>query len=346
MPPKGVKSSVRGGIPLRKMIAGIEFCTRDLDDCTQVVLDAMLQFYGYKLEDVLFDAWRFFYRRGDAGTVQFSLGEFDLGQKFSDYGLSLLCKQAPDAEEAWSAMKQRINEGKPVPAFMDTYYLDYYDPYNRHHAPHYVILNGYDEEQGSVHIVDPAPNRLFRGEMPLHRFKSALSSAYFDNRGENHWLELGFPSKPISPDPNVVRPKIAKNVEAMLIGEKGNHIFWGIEGIRTFVQDLKGWASMEEEALMPAMRACSDFMRSVAFRLEGHSYFLESAGVVLKSVEVKEIASEVYKIAQSWSLLRSMFFKGSKKEPLTMLGRIQHRLLDIADREEQALIALREAIKT
>ncbi len=330
---------------MRKMIAGIEFCTRDLDDCTQVVLDAMLQFYGYKLEDVLFDAWRFLYRRGEKGTVQISPGSLDLGEKFSDYGLSLVAKQAANAEEAWSAMKQRINEGKPMPAFMDTSYLDYYDPYNRHHGAHYVILNGYDEEQGTVHIVDPAPNRLFRGDMTLSKFKSALSSAYFDRGGKNHWLELGFPSKPISPDSNVVRAKIGKNIEAMLEGGRGVNIFWGTEGIRTFVQDLEGCVSMERDVLMSGMRACSDFMRSVAYRLEGHSYFLESAGEVLKSVALKERSLEVYKIAQSWSLLRSMFFKGSKKEHLTMLGRIQHRLLNIADREEQVLIALKEAVR-
>ncbi len=150
-------------------------------------------------------------------------------------------------------MKQQIDEGKPVPALMDPYYLDYFDPYR---------------------------------------------------------------------------------------------IFWGIGAIRTFAQDLRGWASMESEALMPRMRECSDFMRSVAYRLEGHSYFLESASEILKSVELKEVAVEVYKIAQSWSLLRSMFFKASKKEPLAMLRRIENRLQGVVDREEKALITLKQILET
>ena len=44
--------------------------------------------------------------------------------------------------------------------------------------------------------------------------------------------------------------------------------------------------------------------------------------------------------------LANMSFKGSKKEPLAMFSRIHKKLLDIADREEQAFIALKEAIKT
>ena len=330
---------------MRKIINGIGFCRRELYDCTQQALDVVLRFYGYKVEDILFDEWRFIYRRGDAGSVQIFPGPLDIGQKFFDYGILLLFKRAVDAKEAWSAMKHRIDEGKPIPALADTYYLDYYSPENRHHAPHYVILVGYDEEQETVHIVDPSPWQLFKGDIPLGDFESALNSPYFHNN-RNHWFEFEFPLQPVSHAPDALRAKIRRSVKAMLEGGKGANTFWGMEGIRTFAQDVEGWASMEREVLIGHMKACFDDVKKVACRLDGHAHFLASASEILESPDLKEISFEVGKLAQSWFLPGNMFFKGSKKEPFAMLPRIHHRLLDIADREEQVLIALKQAIRT
>lgn len=337
---------------MRKIINGIEFCRRELYDCTQQASDVVLQFYGYKVEDILFDEWRFFYIRGKAGTVQISPGPLDIGRNFSDYGVSLLLKRAADAKEAWSAMKHLIDEGKPTPALADAYYLDYYSPENRHHAPHYVILVGYDEEQGTVHIVDPSPWQLFKGDISLGDFKSALDSSYFHNAKRNLWLEFEFPAQSVGHTPDALRAKMRRNVEEMLEGRRDADIlgemevFWGMEGVRTFAQDVEGWASMEKEVLIGHMKACFDGLKKVACRLDGHAHFLASAGETLESRDLNEISFEVGKLAQSWFLPGNMFFKGSKKDPLAMLPRIHRRLLDIADKEEQVLIALKEAIET
>jgi hypothetical protein len=327
---------------MRKIIHGIEFSRREHYDCTQWALQVVLQFYGYKLEDILLDEWRFIYRRGDAEGVQISSGHLDMRQKFLDYGIPLVAKRATDAKEAWSAMKHLVDKGKPIPVLVDVYHLEYYSFKNAHHAPHYVILDGYDEKLRTVHITDPSPSELFKGDIPLEDFESALSSSYF----HHNWIEFEFPSHHVGHNPDILWAKIRENVNAMLERGRGTDIFWGIEGIRAFARDVKEWASIHKEVLIDNMKTCFDDLTKVSERLDGHYHFLASASEILESPDLKEISFEVGKLAQRWFLLRNMFFKGSKKEPFAMLPRIHHKLLDIADREEQVLIALREVVRT
>ena len=333
---------------MRKIISGIEFCKRGRYDCTQQALDVVLQFYGYKVEDILFDEWRFVYRRGGTRGVYISPGALNMRQKFSDYGIPLLFKQAADREEAWSAMKSLIDKGKPTPVLADMYYLDYYSPHSgqNHHALHYVILVGYDEEQGIAQIVDPSPWQRFKGEILLRDFERALDLSAFHQMGSNLWLEFEFPSQPVSHTPNVLRAKIRRNVEAMLEGGRAVNTFWGMKGVRAFAQEVERWASIEREVLIGYMKACFDDLTKMVERLDGHSHFLTSSATILENNDLKEIALEVDKLAQSWVIPRNMFRKAEKKEPLAMLPRIHHRLLDIADREEQVLMALKEAVGT
>ncbi len=329
---------------MRKIIEGIEFCRREHYDCTQQALQVVLQFYGYKVEDILFDEWRFTYGRGNAGDIQISPGRLDMIQKFSDYGIPLLFRRAADAEETWSAMKQRIDERNPVPVLVDVDYLDYYSSEVGPHSPHYVILEGYDEERKTVHITDPSPWQLFKGDIPHKKFEKALYSPYLYNR--NHWVEFEFPAQPVRHNPDTLRTKISRNVEVMLQGGWGTNTFFGMEGVRTFAQEVEKWASMDRELLVGYMKTCFGHLGKVACRLDGHAHFLTSAGEILRSPELRGISLEVGKLAQSWFIQANMFFKGSKKEPFAMLPRIHRKLLDIADREEEVLIALRGAIKT
>jgi len=104
-----------------RTIEGIDFCKRELYNCTQQALDVVLRFYGYRLEDVLFDEWRFVYRRGGTRGVLISPGPLDMRKKFLDSGIVIMFKRASDVDKALSAMKRLIDDGRPVPVLMDVY---------------------------------------------------------------------------------------------------------------------------------------------------------------------------------------------------------------------------------
>ncbi len=76
-------------------------------------------------------------------------------------------------EEAWAAIRSRIDEGDPVMIFTDLFYLDYYET-DTHFAPHSLLVVGYDD--GHVHLADSEFAEIQR--LPLDRLKKALTSSH------------------------------------------------------------------------------------------------------------------------------------------------------------------------
>ena len=131
---------------MRKIIEGIEFSGREYQTCSQYVLAALLPFYGYKVEDILFSDWSFMYKRTGTTGFHISPGPIDMAGKFFDHGILMEYKQAENADEAWSALRDMINQDKPVQVMVDHYYFEFLFPGDRSHVAHYLILTGYDDD--------------------------------------------------------------------------------------------------------------------------------------------------------------------------------------------------------
>jgi hypothetical protein len=236
---------------------------------------------------------------------------------------------------------------------VDPYHLGYYAPANPRHTGHSVVVDGYNEEQDTAHIVDPSPWQLFKDYIPLSNLEESMGSSHHrDNSERNSWVEFDFPAPSVGRDSCTLRAKIKDNVEAMLPGREGETVteegikvkaMTGLRGVREFALDLEGWGNREPDWFVSCMPQCREPLQQVGRRLYGHACFLASAGKTLRSEKLDEIAQEVEKIAEAWFLPANLFFKG-RKEPAAMLPRIKHRLLGIADRQERVLVELKEVV--
>ncbi|PSQ07102.1 hypothetical protein BRC93_16595 [Halobacteriales archaeon QS_5_70_15] len=72
---------------------------------------------------------------------------------FENPGIGTTDREGEDFETAWAAVRERLEGGDPVMAFVDLFYLDYYDT-TTHFAPHSLLLVGYDEDADATE----APN--------------------------------------------------------------------------------------------------------------------------------------------------------------------------------------------
>lgn len=171
-----------------RLISGIPFCDCDSYPCDYVALDVMLQFFGYTTATVLHDEWYFSYQLEGSSEVKISPRITHFQTRLRQCGIHVTVHHERDGETAWKCAKSRIDEGVPVPAVADTYYLErYYYPGLGHHSSHAVILAGYDDEMDMVHIVDPSPTKLFRGSLPI----SGLTEAWGSNEIPRFtWLEI------------------------------------------------------------------------------------------------------------------------------------------------------------
>ncbi len=271
------------------------------------------------------------------------------------YGISCRIRTTTHAEEAWRTAKKSLDNNHPLLISVDRYYLPPYPvSYQRVHGGHNIILNGYDEKESKSYIIDWWPPHFFKKAVDIEALKQARNSLNPKDPDnplfsgfpiENRWLDIEYPSYHIKLDENLIKKIILENIEEMLGNNSKKNYFQGIKGIRTFAQDILAWITCSDETSV-AIRAERAFL--LLWSVQGqrilHSEFLSNISKRLGKPELRKTSEELAKIAQSWQVARNMFFKASIKELKTMLPRISTRLLNIADREEKALIRLRDII--
>ena len=151
----------------------------------------MLGFYGYDTPLVLHDQWSLLYQRPRDGILQIAPRVFTEIQSLRQIGIRVEMHKECDSETGWDKVKERVDDGQPVAALLDTFNLEqYYYPGLGHHSDHYVIVDGYDEASDEVHIVDPSWIVRFRGNLPLSGFNAGWGSKYIP---QYQWMEFKVP---------------------------------------------------------------------------------------------------------------------------------------------------------
>jgi hypothetical protein len=105
-----------------------------------------------------------------------------------------------DREEAYARTKELIDEGNPVIVAIDLYHMPYHKYCNARHALHFVVITGYDEEEGVFQVFDKnvVTASDFDGKLGIEEVMEARSSDYIieDGKGgeytrslSNVWIE-------------------------------------------------------------------------------------------------------------------------------------------------------------
>lgn len=343
---------------MKKIIKDIPLYRKEGTDCFLSCLANVLEYSGYHIGF----GWGFFYWRGDECPLtkgkkgyRISPCKQSLTEDLSKaYSITCKHRNTSDPEEAWRIAKEHLNNNEPLIASIDVYYLPYHHQYQQIHGAHSIILNGYDEEGNKVYIIDWYPPQFFKGVISTETLKQArnslnpkdpLNPTYSGSSIQNRWLDIKYPSPHAELDESLTGKVILENIEVMRGNDREESHFQGIEGIRVFAEDILGWITQDDKDLFVAkIEKSFPFLQNVIAQRMLHLDFLSNIGKKLNKLELRRISEELTKIIQSWQVARSMFVKASKKEPKAMIPRISTRLLDIADREERALIRLKEII--
>lgn len=348
---------------MKKIIKDIPLYYDENANCLICNLANIMKFHGYHEVETIFGLkWGFFYGRGNKNSLakeeegynilssEQSLAE-DL---FRFYGITLKRRSTLDAEKAWSIAKKSLDNNEPLIIRADLYYLGYHAHYQSMHGAHSFILNGYDEREDKAYIIDWYPSQFFKGAVSIKALKQARNSLNPKDPNnpqssgfpiENSWFDIEYPSSRTKLDDNLIKKIILENIEVMLENKSENDYFQGIRGVRTFAEDVPGWSTCDnKDSLVTKMEKSFSSLWSIEGQRGLHSQFLSTISKRLGKPELEKISKELTKIAQGWRVVRYMFLKGSRKEPEAILPRIKTRLLDIADREEEMLLELKDII--
>lgn len=274
--------------------------------------------------------------------------------------------------EAWPAVRAHLDAGRPVVAFVDLYYLDYYDT-STHFGPHTVVAVDADDEGIVLADSEFAGTR----RLALDRFREAWASDHgFWGPLRNRWLVVEDP-EPTRSVEAAFRAGVERAAAGMLDpdrtldpgrtadpdrtdGERdpggdgrtpddgrpsAGHRTAGVPGIRAFADDLPGWADL------PDASWCARFAyQNVEKRGTGGGAFRGLyAPFVEAAVERLDLdpalAGRARDLADEWTALGGTLRAASEADdPAALFERAGDEAAALADREAAFHRALLDAV--
>jgi len=148
-------------------------------------------------------------------------------------GAPLRLRTFPDADSAWSAARDAVDEASPPLLLTDLYYLDHYGR-SAHFPGHAVVLAGYDDSH--AYLSDTAFPELQRTSTESLREARHGEHPVFPLAGHMVTLEPGAELA----DVRAAAPAaIARNARQMLAPELGE--FQGLPALRRFAAEIGTW---------------------------------------------------------------------------------------------------------
>jgi hypothetical protein len=242
--------------------------------------------------------------------------------------------------EAWARVRDHLDDGRPVLAFVDLYHLDYYDT-DTHFAPHALLVVGYDEGPGTANVVHCADSEFETVQrLPLDSFEAAWSATATVPLANRYLVPTGDPTvEPVVAAERAVgetcRYMLDPEDSAFTVPEWGAH---GLPGIRALATDVEGWTALEEPH-----RTCRFAYQNVEVRGTGGGAFRGLYTDFLdrweRELGLSGFADEIHELATAWTRIGERWREASETDEIFdlpgYLGRIGDDLSALADREER-----------
>lgn len=248
---------------------------------------------------------------------------------FENCGIEHTIHEGQPFEEAWAAIRSRIDGGDPVLIFADLYYLDYYET-DTHFAPHSLLVVGYDDRDGGhVHLADSEFAEIQR--LPTDRLREALTSTHVVPL-QCRYLTIEDPTVTVAFD-EAATAAIRETATYMLDpseSRRQSKYFsgQGVGEIEAFAEDLPEWSELPDPSWTIRFAYQNIERRGTgggAFR-RLFSDFLDAAA---ESAPVPDSApEEMEAIADDWTALGETLREASE--------------VDDSDRRQSLLVAASE----
>ncbi|MBV9822962.1 MAG: BtrH N-terminal domain-containing protein [Actinobacteria bacterium] len=219
---------------MRIVLDGVRPWRHDLAGCLHACLGTLLDHAGRRPLEVLGAGWRFYYRLGDLRAEEYYHpcpdGRSLVASVAPGQGISSRWHRPADAEQGWQQVREQVLAGVPVAVAVDNFELPFRPAYRDVHSNHLVVVYGFDDERGTVRVLDAIPP-FFDGDLPLGVLAAARDSGnrssherdmfFADNPIGNRWLELVADGAP-SAEPRSPAGYLAANLAALRAGASGN----------------------------------------------------------------------------------------------------------------------------
>jgi hypothetical protein len=279
---------------------------------------------------------------------------------FANLGIPTTDREGEGFETAWAAVRERLDDGDPVMAFVDLYHLDYYDT-STHFAPHSLLLVGYDEEADAAEApnadADAGTGVVYASDsefgsvqaVPRSSFRAAWASDAVVPLSNRYLVPEGDPTAgTVEATERAIRETatymLDPDTSPYPLAPDATH---GVAGIRALAADLPSWTDLPD----PGWTARFAY-QNVERRGTGGGAFRGLYAPFLDAVE-REVGLEgfgqrMHDVAEGWTAVGGTLREASEIDSAggfaTHLRSASDAVHELADREatlyEEALAAL------
>jgi Butirosin biosynthesis protein H, N-terminal len=298
---------------MKTVISGVRPWRHDLAGCLHACAGTLLDQQGVPALEALGARWGFYYPPGDFRQEEYYFP--------CRPGASLLTSLAPyhpvssrwhtpvDAEQGWAEVRSLVASGVPVAVGVDNYWLPFRPAYQDVHANHLVVVYGFDDEAGTVRVMDTVPPR-FDGDLPLEVLTAARGSGneahhdrdmfFADSAIGHRWLSVSVDRGRLrGADRATVAGYLCRNL-AEFAAPDDDQDHDGLAGLESFLRGmeerLSGGGEIADELFVVAGGA----LAVTAL----HADWLSAAGLAVGVARLRDVGRSVERVAHHWTALR------------------------------------------
>ncbi len=248
-------------------------------------------------------------------------------------------------DEAWSLAKQSIDDGIPVLAWVDSYYL----PYRSVSEPgirHTVLLYGYQDDSvcwlmdgvyytGPVPLVDLMAARDSREVIRQNPHRPNMTERIPANL--NRHLLIQRPESNRSPREGIA--EYMRRAVDKARPDPANPDSRGPRAIRRFADDFERLTDLNWSELRPLLRELKyRFEEVVQERKLGFHLLMATRDIAATpQADWSYLIRDAQRIHRGWLISRNLCLKSVSAERKHLLNDVKDRLFEVADMEEQLM---------
>ncbi|MFF5639400.1 BtrH N-terminal domain-containing protein [Streptomyces sp. NPDC012825] len=297
------------------LIDGVRPWRHDLGGCLHGCLATLLEHRGVAALPVLGAAWTFRHFpdgvRREEYYYPYAGDDSLLGALAPHHPVRSRWHEPADAAAGWREVREQLRAGVPVAVAVDNYHLPFRPAYRDVHSNHLVVVHGYDEERGTVRVLDAVPP-AFHGDITLAELAAARDSGnelvherdmFFTGvRIGNRWLSVELDAAP-EDFPALDRAEVDRVLglnREHFAAPSGGDGYRGLAGQHSFLRDTVKRLGAGEDVRDELFVASGAALACTAV----HADWLALAGRTLDLPGLVEQARAVDRVAHHWSALR------------------------------------------
>lgn len=262
-----------------------------------------------------------------------------------DKGKIYISKYIEDSDNAYLRTKELIDNDIPVIVAVDLYYMNYHRAYQKEHGLHYVVITGYDEENGYYELFDKfkLASCNFDGKLPISDIISGRASknpqsnplmGSYEREILNNWIEVK-----VNEDFNVSKEDIFSIISESLDRMKGKKEVLGnkcgINVLKDFINymKLKKQEELDEQNTYYFNTYLNQAFKVIARNRKRFKLFISEA----KSFFTIEAASEIENCLEDssrfWDISANLCYKLAISKRLSLIDDISIQLEKVIETE-------------